>query len=114
MIKFLLNFSLFFFVHALEVPRLRGPVVDKARLLSHAEKRALAGKLRGIHANGAGPQIQILIIPSLEGEVIENFSIKVVDQWKLGDEKRDDGLLFLIALKDQKMRIEVDSWSQGA
>ncbi len=113
MLKIILSFSIVFFVNALEVPRLTGPVVDKANLLSHAEKRAIAGKLRGIHANGAGPQIQVLIIPSLQGEVLENYSIKVVDQWKLGNEKRDDGLLFLIALRDRKMRIEVGQGLEG-
>ncbi|HAZ14887.1 MAG: hypothetical protein A2X86_21155 [Bdellovibrionales bacterium GWA2_49_15] len=95
-----------FFSFALEVPTLTGPVVDLAGVLTHNEQNELAQALANFQ-NRFGPQIQILIIRDLEGEVIENFSIKVVDKWKLGDQKRHDGLLLLLAIKDRAVRLEV-------
>jgi len=49
----------------------------------------------------------VLIVPTTQPEVIEQYSIRVVDQWKLGRGKVDDGVLLLIALNDRKVRIEV-------
>ena len=96
----------------LEIPRLTGRVVDRAGILSRAEQHALSVQLERF-AKQKGPQFAVLILPSLEGEVIEQFSIRVVDQWKLGNEKRDDGLLLLVALADRKIRIEVGQGLEG-
>ena len=52
-------------------------------------------------------QIAILTIDSLEGDPIEDFSIRVVDQWKIGQKGTDNGVLFLAVKNDRKMRIEV-------
>lgn len=52
-------------------------------------------------------QISVLIIPSLEDEVLEEYSIKVAEKWQLGSAKEDNGLLFLIAMKEKKIRLEV-------
>ena len=49
----------------------------------------------------------VLTVASLDGEPIEDFSHRVAETWKLGDAKRDDGVLFLVARDDRKMRIEV-------
>ncbi|MGB0453670.1 MAG: TPM domain-containing protein [Bacteriovoracaceae bacterium] len=109
--------SLFFFISsafALEVPRLSGPVIDKAGIISGSTERRIEAIIRDLYQNGNGPQVQVLTIPSLKGEVLENYSIKVVDKWKLGDEVRDDGVLFLVALNDRKMRIEVGQGLEGS
>ncbi len=58
-------------------------------------------------------QITVLTIPSLEGSVIEEYSIKVVDSWKLGTKEKDNGVLLLLAMKDRKMRIEVGQGLEG-
>ena len=100
-------------INSKEVPSLTGPVIDEAGILSASTKSSFESILRNFHKNN-GPQIQLYITKSLEGESIEGHSIKVVDQWKLGDEKRDDGVLFLIALKDRKMRIEVGQGLEGS
>lgn len=97
---------------AFEVPVLSGPVVDKAGILSAGEARQIADRLQTIKNQG-GAQIQVLIIPSLQGEAIEQVSIQVFDQWKLGDEKKDDGVLFVVSASDRKIRIEVGQGLEG-
>lgn len=107
---FFLLFS--FSLYAREVPVLSGPVVDEANLLSNSTKNSLESLLYRYKSDTSN-QVQILIIDSLEGDAIENFSIQVTDKWKLGDEKKDNGVLFLIAVKDRKMRIEVGQGLEG-
>lgn len=97
---------------AKEVPPLTGPVIDEAGVLSPTSKKAFETILRGFKKQN-GAQVQLYIIQSLEDESLEGYSIKVVDKWKLGDEKKDDGLLFLISMKDKKMRIEVGQGLEG-
>src|SRR4051812_41245863 len=77
---------------AIEVPAFTGPVVDLANVLTNDEQQAISSSLIQFQKE-YGPQIATLILPTLEGEAIESFSIKVTDSWKLGDKKRDDGLL---------------------
>lgn len=97
---------------ALDVPSLTGPVVDQAGLLTQEEKLQIESVLRNFKEQ-KGSQIQVLIVPSLEGSDIESYSIKVVDKWKLGNEKTDNGVLFLLALQDRKVRIEVGQGLEG-
>lgn len=58
-------------------------------------------------------QIAILIINSLEGESIEDYSIRVAEKWRLGKKDKDNGVLLLIAVDDHKMRIEVGEGLEG-
>ncbi|MCM2352001.1 MAG: TPM domain-containing protein [Pseudobdellovibrio sp.] len=109
---FILGFFWLTFASAFEVPSLTGPVVDRAGILSSNESAQIAERLHAIKAQG-GAQIQVLIIPSLEGEAIEQVSIQVFDQWKLGDEKKDNGVLFVMATNDRKLRIEVGQGLEG-
>ena len=97
---------------AKEVPSLTSPVIDEAGILSSTSKQAFETILRGFKKQN-GAQVQLYIIKSLEDESLEGYSIKVVDKWKLGDEKKDNGLLFLISMKDKKMRIEVGQGLEG-
>jgi uncharacterized protein len=98
---------------ATEIPPHTGLVVDQAQVLSAGLESQLEESLRDFQRKH-GAQIQFLSVPSLEGEPIEAYSIRVVDSWKLGDEKRDDGALLLIAPKDRQMRIEVGQGLEGA
>lgn len=100
-------------VIALEVPKLTGPIVDQANLLSIKERTFLESYLRS-YKEKSGHQLQVLIIKSLEGDSIERFSIAVTDQWKLGKEESDDGALFLISLEDRLTRIEVGQGLEGS
>lgn len=100
-------------VWALEVPPHTGLVVDQAGLLSEAERSQIASSLSRFQSD-YGPQIQLLTIPELgSGETIETYAIKVADQWKLGDAKRDDGVLLLVSKNDRAIRIEVGQGLEG-
>ncbi|MBY0412581.1 MAG: TPM domain-containing protein, partial [Bdellovibrionales bacterium] len=99
-------------VFALEVPSLTGPVVDEAQFLSRDTHVAIENALRNFYQS-EGIQFQVLIIDKLVDESIEGYSIKVVDEWKLGKKGEDKAALFLIALDDRKMRIEVGRGLEG-
>jgi uncharacterized protein len=98
---------------ALDVPRLSSPVIDNAGLLSKQVRSALALALVQVKRD-SGHEIAVLTVKSLEGESIDGYSMKVSDKWKLGSEYKDNGVLFLIALDDRKMRIEVGQGLEGA
>jgi uncharacterized protein len=89
----------------IEVPRLQSRVTDLAGLLSPEEVSALDSKLRDLEASDS-TQVAVLIIPSLEGEALEDFSERVATAWRLGQKGRDNGALLLIALKERGLRIE--------
>jgi uncharacterized protein len=97
---------------ALEVPPLEGRVNDRAHLLSPRTEERLTATLEA-YENKTGHQLAILTVPTLEGDPIEDFSIRVVEAWKLGRKGQDDGVLLLVAAKDKKMRIEVGYGLEG-
>ena len=99
-------------VLALEVPKHSGPVVDLAGVLSRADQAKIASSLLQFQQK-YGPQLQVLVVPSLEDETIEGYSIKVVDKWKLGAKGKDDGVLLLVATENRKVRIEVGRGLEG-
>ena len=96
------NFNSF----GLAVPSLSGPVVDKAGILSRNEFNKIENFLLDLN-NRSQIQIAVLIVPSLEGESIEDYSMQVAEKWKLGDKEKDSGALLVVAVKDKKLRIEV-------
>lgn len=99
-------------VPALEVPYLTGRVNDYAGMLDPEEESRVAARLEALEqANGA--QVVVLTIPSLEGEVLEDYSLRVAETWGLGNEEVDNGLLFLIARDDRKLRLEVGYGLEG-
>lgn len=63
--------------------------------------------------NSKKAQIQVLIIPTLDETPIEQAAIKIVEKWKLGTEKEDNGVLLIVALKERKIRIEVGQGLEG-
>jgi uncharacterized protein len=99
-------------VRALEIPELKANVNDLAGLLSPSEQSALQTKLSA-HEDATGQQFALLTMPSLEGESIDEFSIRVVEKWKLGQKKVDNGLLVLVAKNDRTLRIEVGYGLEG-
>ncbi|MEL0083340.1 MAG: TPM domain-containing protein, partial [Gammaproteobacteria bacterium] len=80
--------------------------------LSAADQTRLAASLIQFQQQH-GPQLQVLVIPQLDDETIESYSIKVVEKWQLGSEEKDDGVLLLVAKDDRKMRIEVGQGLEG-
>ena len=99
-------------VFALDVPEHTGPVVDLAGVLSRGDQAKIAASLLQFQQK-YGPQLQVLVVPSLEDESIEGYSIKVVDKWKLGAKGKDDGVLLLVATENRKVRIEVGRGLEG-
>ena len=112
LISFLFLCLCTFRVFALEVPALTGPVVDEAQFLSRSAHAAIESALLNLNQK-EGVQFQVLIIDKLVDETIEGYSIKVVDEWKLGKKGDDRAALFLISLEDRKMRIEVGRGLEG-
>lgn len=97
---------------ALDVPPLRGHVNDVAGVLSPAEQSALEARLAAFEQQ-TKHQFALLTIQSLEGDAIEDFSMRVAEAWKLGDAKQDDGLILLVVVADRKVRIEVGYGLEG-
>lgn len=98
---------------ALDLPSLTARVNDHANLLSPAEKSALEAKLAA-YEQKTGQQFALLTVPTLDGQPLEDFGIKVAEAWKLGDKKRDDGLILIVVPNDRKMRIEVGYGLEGS
>ncbi|MDX1707405.1 MAG: TPM domain-containing protein [Desulfobacterales bacterium] len=98
---------------ALEVPALKARVNDTAGMLSPTTRQQLEDVLARLEETDS-TQIVVLTIPSLEGEVLEEFSIKVLDQWKIGQRGLDNGAMLLIARNDRKIRIEVGYGLEGS
>lgn len=96
-----------------QIPALQHRVTDLTQSLSPEQQSALEARLAGFEQQ-KGSQIAVLIVPSTLPEAIEQYSIRVVDAWKLGREKQDDGVLLLVAKDDRKMRIEVGYGLEGA
>ncbi len=94
------------------VPRLAARVTDLTGTLDAGQRAALETKLAAFEAK-KGSQVAILIVPSTRPETIEQYSIRVVDQWKLGRKGIDDGALLLVAKDDRKLRIEVGRGLEG-
>lgn len=99
-------------VLALEVPRLSGHVNDYAGLLSQGAAQSLESALTDFERSDS-TQIVVLTIPSLDGENLEEFSIKVAEAWRIGQKGIDNGAILLIAKKERKMRIEVGRGLEG-
>jgi uncharacterized protein len=99
-------------VLALEPPALGGRVNDHAGLLPGDSRRALEERLAQ-HEKQTGHQFAVLTIPSLEGDSLEDFSLRAVEKWKLGRKGTDDGLLLLVVQKERKVRIEVGYGLEG-
>ena len=88
------------------VPRLEGRVTDVARVLSEADRERL-NSLLARYERETSHQIGVLLIPSLSGETIESFSLRVANSWKLGQKGLDNGILVTMAMKERAVRIEL-------
>jgi len=92
---------------------LRARVNDLADLLSPAQSAALEERLAAFEQE-TSHQIVLLTVPSLEGDTIEDFAIRVEDSWKIGQKGLDNGILFVIARDDRRARFEVGHGLEGA
>ncbi|HYQ37380.1 MAG TPA: TPM domain-containing protein [Pseudomonas sp.] len=95
------------------VPPLTARVTDLTATLTPAQVAALEGRLQRFEAQ-KGSQLAVLIVPSTGEETIEQYSLRVVEQWKLGRRNVDDGALLIVAKNDRSLRIEVGYGLEGA
>ena len=95
------------------VPPLKARLTDLTGTLTADQAAALEAKLAAFEAR-KGSQVAVLLVPTLQPETVEQYAIRVFDQWKLGRKGVDDGVLLLIAKNDRKLRIEVGRGLEGA
>ena len=94
------------------VPKLAAHVTDLTGTLTAGQQTALEQKLSAFEA-AKGTQLAVLVVPTTQPEEIEQYSIRVVDEWKLGRKGVDDGALLIVAKDDHKVRIEVGRGLEG-
>lgn len=97
---------------AAEVPYLTSRVMDEAGLVPEAAEANLEARLASFEAE-TGHQVAVLTVTTLGDEPIEDYSMRVVETWKLGRAETDDGVLLLIARDDRQMRLEVGYGLEG-
>jgi uncharacterized protein len=95
------------------VPELSRRVTDLTATLTAQQTAELDTQLAALEAR-KGSQIAVLIVPTLDGEDIAQFGIRVADKWKIGRTKVDDGVILIVAKNDRKLRIEVGYGLEGA
>lgn len=102
-------------VHALDAPAkpTAAPVVDQANVLSPEQEAKLSATIEESRKK-SGNQIGVLVIPSLKGDALEDYSIKVARAWGIGAKERNTGVLLLAVIEDRKLRIEVGYGLEGA
>jgi len=94
------------------IPKLSARVTDLTGTLTAGQQAALEQKLSAFES-AKGAQLAVLIVPTTQPEEIEQYSIRVVDAWKLGRKGVDDGALLIVAKDDHKVRIEVGRGLEG-
>ena len=97
---------------ALDVPPLRGHVNDYAAMLSPGAVQEMEASLTAFEGSDS-TQIVVLTVPTLGGENLEEYSIKLAEAWRIGQQKVDNGVILLIAKQDRKIRIEVGRGLEG-
>ena len=97
---------------AANFPALTGRVVDAASILSPVTTADLERKLADLEQK-SGIQLVVATVPTLDGEEIEPYANDLFRFWKLGEAKKDNGVLLLIAPKERKIRIEVGYGNEG-
>nr|WP_248285160.1 TPM domain-containing protein [Alteriqipengyuania abyssalis] len=87
-------------------PRPDGPVYDGANMIDAATEAKLDEELRAYN-DATGRAVIVATVPSLDGETVEGYAVKLYETWGIGGEKTDEGALLLVAKEERKIRIEV-------
>jgi uncharacterized protein len=87
-------------------------VEDYANVINNADEQSLNGILQELEQK-TGAQYIVLTVETTEGLPIEQFSIELVEKWKLGQKGKDNGMLFTLAAKDRRYRFEVGYGLEG-
>jgi uncharacterized protein len=97
---------------ALTFPALTGRVVDQADIIPAASRGALETKLKDLE-DKSGIQLVVATVKSLEGGDVETYANQLFRNWKLGEVKKNNGVLLLVAPNERKVRIEVGYGLEG-
>lgn len=95
-----------------DFPALTGRVVDDAHILDPATRAALDAKLAA-QEQKATDQFVVATVPSLDGTSVEDYANRLFRVWKLGQDKKNNGVLLLVAPNERKVRIEVGYGLEG-
>lgn len=95
------------------VPPLKGRVTDLTGTLTKEQATSLEQMLQSFEAR-KGSQIAVLMVPTAEPETIEQYALRVAEQWKIGRKNVDDGAILVVAKNDRALRIEVGYGLEGA
>jgi len=87
-------------------PAPRTYLTDLAGVIAPAEATEIENTLEGIEQR-TGHQVIVVMLPSLEGEAMEDFTIRCAEAWKVGRKGIDDGVIFFAFVRDHRMRLEV-------
>lgn len=112
----LLSFTLgwaFIAAAQVPVPPLTGRVTDQTTSFTAEQKATLEQTLQTFEAR-KGSQLAVLIVATTAPETIEQYAVRVAEQWKLGRKKVDDGAILVVAKNDRAVRIEVGYGLEGA
>ena len=85
---------------------------DKAGLLDASQADALNRKLADFEQS-SGAQFIIYVLPSIEGDAIERFTVDCAQKWGVGQKKYNNGLVLFVFVKEKKVRIEVGYGLEG-
>lgn len=88
------------------VPILQGRVTDLPNVLSVQDRERLS-KMLAVYEHETQHQLAVLIVPTLSGESIDSYSLRVAKAWKLGQKGVNNGILVTLAIADRKIRIEL-------
>ena len=94
------------------IPPLTARVTDTTGTLDAQQKQSLEATLTALEQR-KGAQLAVLIVPTTQPEDIAQYSLRVVESWKLGRQKVDDGVLLIVAKNDHRVRIEVGRGLEG-
>ncbi len=97
---------------ALEVPPYQGYVTDLAGMLAPATRQRIEQTLLAFEESDS-TQVAVLTIPTLAGDSLEEFAIRTVEAWKVGQKGKDNGVLLLVSKEERKIRIEVGRGLEG-
>ena len=95
------------------VPPLTARVTDLTGTLTREQQAGLERMLQAFEAR-KGSQLAVLMVPSTAPEAIEQYALRVAEQWKIGRKKVDDGAILVVAKDDRALRIEVGYGLEGA
>ncbi len=89
-------------------------VYDHANVISSGEEQQIESMIAEVRQKADGSSIVVVMLPSLEGGEIDDFTNRLFEKWGVGQRGKDNGLLFLAAMEERAMRIEVGYGLEGA